>query len=254
MPQARIRVYAELNDFLPSRQRGKEFSISFDAKTSIKHIIESLGIPHTEVDLILINGSAVDFQVYPVENDLISVYPVFESLDISEVSRLRPKPLRSIRFVLDAHLGKLSAYLRMLGFDALYENDYSDAELAEISSRQKRVLLTRDLGVLKRNLVTHGAYVRSEKPRDQLLEVLDRFDLFNAALPFSRCLKCNEVLRRIEKQEILSRLPPRTSDVFFEFKTCPKCNRLYWKGSHYIRMKKMVEGVLTEGREKKTPP
>lgn len=247
MPEAIFRIYAELNDFLPAYLQQKKFVLNFDEKTSIKHIIESLGIPHTEVDLILINGVSVDFQARPAEGDFISVYPVFEGLDIGGVARLRPKPLREPRFILDAHLGKLAVYLRMLGFDTLYENDYEDEALANLASRQKRILLTRDRGLLKRTIVTHGCLIRNEKPVEQLLEVLKRYDLFGNMAAFTRCLVCNELLVPVKKDEIYRRLPSRTAIEFSEFMFCPGCERLFWKGSHYQRMKKVLDLVLEEG-------
>lgn len=243
MPGADFRVYAELNDFLPISHRQKVFQVTFDEKASIKHVIESLGIPHTEVDLILINGNPFDFNAHPVDGDFISVYPVFERLDIGGVSRLRPKPLRIPRFVLDTHLGKLAVYLRMLGFDTLYENDYKDEEMAVIADLQKRILLTRDRGLLKRNRVTHGSFIHTQVPIRQLLEVVQKYDLYNNISPFTRCLICNETLVVVEKGDIWMQLPPQTSERFMEFKTCPRCGRIFWKGSHYQRMKTIVDNI-----------
>src|SRR5262249_31383318 len=156
MNRACFRFYAELNDFLPPGRRGVTFTYSFEGSPSIKDLIEALGVPHTEVDLILVNGESVDFAYRVREGDRISVYPVFESLDITPLLRVRPRPLRETRFVLDTHLGRLAAYLRLLGFDTLYRNDAGDDELARISSGEGRILLTRDRGLLKRSQVTHG--------------------------------------------------------------------------------------------------
>src|SRR5271157_1471134 len=160
MKQASLRFYAELNDFLPPERRATDIPCPFHVSPAVRDLIESLGVPHTEVDLILANGESVDFD-YPVrDGDRISVYPVFESLDIAPLARVRPEPLRHPRFVVDVHLGRLAASLRMLGFDALYRNDASDEELARTSSEQERILLTRDRGLLKRSAVTRGYYVR----------------------------------------------------------------------------------------------
>ncbi len=194
MPQAHFRFYAELNFFLPPNRRQTTFPRAFEGRVSVKDMIESLGVPHTEIDLILVNGESVDFSYLVQDGDQISVYPVFESFDITPVVRVRPKPLREPRFVLDQHLGKLAAYLRMLGFDTLYRNDYDDPELAQISHAEKRTLLTRDRGLLKRSMVTRGYYVRETNPRRQVAEVIRRFDLGGLVAPFRRCITCNGVL------------------------------------------------------------
>ena len=162
MTTAFFRFYAELNNLLPVNQRFRDIRQVFQGNQTVKHLIESLGIPHTEIDLILVNGNSVDFSFVPKEGDHVSVYPVFESFDISTLNHLRPIPLRDLRFVLDGHLGRLAAYLRLLGFDSLYHNDFSDEELAQISDNEKRILLTRDRGLLKRSQVTHGFLLKLE--------------------------------------------------------------------------------------------
>ena len=191
-----IRFYAELNDFLPTVQRQVTFQHCFKQAGSIKDMIENLGVPHTEIDLILINGESVGFSYLVNGGDCISVYPVFESLDISPVSHVRSKPLRRTGFVLDTHLGRLAAYLRMLGLDTLYRNDYDDPTLANISVAEERILLTRDIKLLMRKQITHGYFVRNIQPQQQLLEILRRYDLFKAQQPFSRCIHCNGEIRR----------------------------------------------------------
>lgn len=239
--QAMFRFYAELNDFLPSRKRQRDFTHSFELNASVKDMIEAQGVPHTEIDLILVNGQSVDFSYLVQDGDRISVYPVFELLDVSPVVRLRPSPLRVTRFVLDVHLGRLATYLRMMGFDTLYRNDYEDDELARISSSEHRILLTRDRGLLMRNIVTHGYWLRATRPRQQLVEVLEHFDLFNAVQPFQRCLRCNGLLQPVDKAAISDRLPPKTRQYYDEFHQCRACNRIYWKGSHYQHMRQWVE-------------
>lgn len=190
MPQsakcAWFRFYAELNDFLPPERRMASVARPFVDAAPVKDMIESLGVPHTEVDLILANGVSVDFAYVVRDGDRLSVYPVFEALDITPLVRLRPRPLRESRFVLDTHLGRLARYLRMAGFDTLYRNDYSDAELARISLAEKRILLTRDAGLLNRGMVTHGYYVRETTVRRQFAEVMRRFDLRGSVRPFTR--------------------------------------------------------------------
>jgi len=226
MTQARFRFYAELNDHLPPEKNGLEILHEFQPGASVKDRIEALGVPHTEVDLILVNGRSVDFSYLVQDGDQVSVYPVFESIDISPLLRLRPRPLRDPKFVLDSHLGRLATYLRMLGFDTLYRNDYSDAELARIERDEKRILLTRDRGLLKRASVERGYYVRQTKYRDQVVEILRRFDLFGCVDPFRRCLRCNSPLEPVGNITM-----------------CRGCSKIYWKGSHYERMLRFVEAL-----------
>ena len=243
MKQAGVRFYAELNDFLPPEKTARTITCSFDVGGSVKDMIESLGVPHTEVDLNLANGEPVDFTYRVREGDRICVYPEFRSIDISQQVRLRPQPLHDMRFVADAHLGRLASYLRMLGFDTLYKNDYADEDLARLSANEDRILLTRDRGLLMRTAVKRGCYLRATQPARQLIELLQRFDLARAITPFRRCMQCNAVLRPIPKETISDRLLPHTRQHFNEFYNCPQCGRIYWKGSHYRRMHRLIESV-----------
>lgn len=244
MKQAYFRFYAELNDFLPPELRQRPIPYTFEVSGSVKDAIEALGVPHTEVDLILVNGESVGFSYLVQGGDQISVYPMFEAIDITPLVRVRPEPLRETRFILDVHLGRLAGYLRMLGFDTLYRNDYEDEELARISSQEQRILLTRDRGLLKRTIVSHGYCLRTTNPREQLIEVLRRFDLFRSITPFRRCMHCNGLLASVDKAAISDRLPPKTSQYYDEFRRCQACDRIYWKGSHYERMERFIDQVL----------
>ncbi|MDH7488708.1 MAG: Mut7-C RNAse domain-containing protein [Anaerolineae bacterium] len=248
MVRVYLRFYAELNDFLPPERRQVEFEHPAADRASAKDVVESAGVPHTEVDLILVNGVSVDFAHPVADGDHISVYPVFESVDISPVVRLRPRPLRNPRFVLDTHLGRLAGYLRMLGFDALYRNDYDDAEIVRISSAESRIILTRDKGLLMRNAVTHGYWVRATRVREQALEVVRRFDLAEQARPFTRCTVCNRDLRPVPKEEVADRLLPKTRLYYQDFAVCDPCGRIYWNGSHYEHMRVVVDWILSEAR------
>ncbi len=243
MKRCWFRFYAELNDFLPPERRQAYFSVPFPGRPAVKDLIESLGVPHTEVDLVLVNGEAVDFSYQLEDGDRVSVYPPFETLDITPLLKVRPEPMRNIRFVLDVHLGKLAAYLRMIGFDALYNNNYSDEILARISVEQRRVLLTRDRGLLKRGDVTHGYCIRASDPPSQVVEVLRRFDLFNAIRPFTRCMHCNSTLEGVPKEEVQGRLPAKVCQNFEQFHRCRGCGQVYWKGTHYERMEKFINQV-----------
>lgn len=243
MRQALFRFYAELQDFLPCERRGTAFIHRFWGRPTVKDLIESLGVPHTEVDLILVNGVSVDFSHRVEDGDRVSVYPVFELLDITPQLRVRPEPLREPRFILDTHLGRLAKYLRLAGFDTLYDNRSDDATLAEIAARERRILLTRDRGLLKRGAVTRGYCVRADNPREQLVEVLRRFDLCGKLQPFRRCLCCNGILESVPKSAVQERLPAQVKENFDEFRLCRDCGRVYWKGSHYDHMAGFIAGL-----------
>ncbi len=244
---AYLRFYAELNDFLPPEKRQVLFGHNFSEHQTVKDLIEAVGIPHTEVDLILVNGASVDFTYRPSAGDRISVYPVFEALDITPLLQVRPEPLREPKFVLDTHLGRLASYLRMLGFDTLYRNSFDDEELAEISAGEHRILLTRDRGLLKRSLVTHGYLVRSDEPREQAVEVLSRFDLFDSIKPFSRCMQCNELIQAADPGTVKERIPEKVWRSCSEYSLCPGCGRVYWKGTHYQKMLKLIKQFTSAG-------
>ena len=241
MNLAHFRFYEELNDFLPLERKKVLFPWTFNGNPSVKFAIEALGVPHVEVDMILVNSVPVDFSYKVRDGDTISVYPVFESFDIAGVSPLREKPLRDPKFVLDTHLGKLAKFMRICGFDAFYRNDLNDPEIIILSVTEKRVILTRDRNLLKNKTVTHGYWIRSQQPPEQLREVLNRFDLKNSMQPFTRCLECNTKIIEVSKEGILSQLLPKTKLCYQEFWQCGNCKRIYWKGSHWERMRGVVE-------------
>jgi hypothetical protein len=248
MPRATFRFYAELNDHLPPEHQRVPFEQELSDQATVRDSLRLLAVPESEVDLVLVNGVSVDLSYTVQEGDKVSIYPVFESFDVSSVEKVRPQPLRQPRFILDVHLGKLAYHLRMLGFDTLYRNDYDDAELLTISTNERRVLLTKDRELLEDPAVTRGYCVRGKDPREQLLEVMRRFDLFESIHPFIRCLICNSLLEPVSKEAVLHRLPEKVRELFNEFQLCPTCDRVYWKGSHYERMEKFIEGVMNEGR------
>ena len=248
MTQIQLRFYEELNDFIAPELRRIEFNHDFNHSTSVKDMIESFGIPHTEVELILVNSLSVDFSYIVQDGDRISVYPVFESLDITPLMRLRAKPLRFPRFVIDSNLGRLSRYLRLLGFDCLYCNDYEDESVAKIASGHHRIVLTRDRKLLQRKIITHGYFVRETKPRLQVKEVLKRFDLYRLINPFKRCTHCNGQLEKIGKQRIEHRLEPLTRKYYASFLICDQCHQIYWQGSHHGRTQRLVEEFSTKTR------
>ncbi|MEN8133314.1 MAG: Mut7-C RNAse domain-containing protein, partial [Pseudomonadota bacterium] len=208
---------------------------------SIKDMIESFGVPHPEVEIILVNGNPVDFSYIVQDGDRISVYPMFESFDVSPLVRLRPAPLRTPEFILDTNLGRLARYLRLLGFDCLYRNDYTDREVASIASEEQRTVLTRDRALLQHRTITHGYFVREVRPRQQVKEVLSRFDLDRLVDPFSRCIRCNGTLQAVDKQAIEDQLEPKTRKYYDRFRICTLCGQIYWQGSHHERARRLVE-------------
>ncbi|MEA3475356.1 MAG: Mut7-C RNAse domain-containing protein [Candidatus Cloacimonadota bacterium] len=243
MKTVHLRFYEELNDFLPLEKRKIRFSHSFKNNPSIKDMIESLGIPHTQVDFILSNNNAVDFNYIVQNGDEISVYPVFESLDIQNISKLRPTPLRQIKFIADVHLGKLARYLRMLGFDTLYQNNYTPNQILKISKLEKRIILTKSRELLKRKEVTHGYCITESNLEIRLKRVLNRFNLYDSIIPFSRCMICNTNLESVSKEKIIDRIPKKVKEWQKEFKICPNCNKIYWKGTHYESMMKFINSL-----------
>ncbi len=241
MPHAQFRFYEELNDFLPSDQWKRSLTYTFNGHPAVKNAVEAQGVPHTEVDLILINGQSVDFSAHLRNGDRVSVYPVFESLDISPVQRLRSEPLRETKFILDTQLGGLARKLRMVGFDSKYQNDFKTSEIIQLALLENRIILTRHVGLLKHRDVTHGFWVRSDEPRTQIEEVIRRFDLMEKMTPFNRCMVCNGIIESIPKKNITYRLLPKTREYYNLFFQCQSCKHTYWKGTHYQRMLETIE-------------
>jgi uncharacterized protein with PIN domain len=243
MTTAIFRFYARLNDFLPAERRGQAFSCSCAHAATTKHMIEALGVPHTEVALVMVNGQSVGLHRPIEDGDRIAVYPKFERLDISSLAPMQPLPNGRPRFVAEAHLGGLARLLRMAGFDTLYDNSYEDAAMVELANREGRVLLTRDRALLMHRAVTHGCYVHALKPEAQLRELYERLDLAACARPFSLCMSCNAPLRAIDKQAVLDRLPPRVLERHERFLTCDCCARVYWEGSHWQDMRALLDSL-----------
>jgi uncharacterized protein len=247
MLQAIFRFHGNLDYFLAPKQHNGTVVFDFgqepDGKIAVKHAVESLGIPHTEVDQITANGRVVGFDYGLTAGDVIDVCAWIPKPDHVN---LRPPLPRPVRFVLDTHLGRLAVYLRLLGFDALYRNDYSDAMLAALSQQEQRVLLTRDRGLLKRRLVEFGCCVRENDPKQQLIALLHRYQLIAEVEPWRRCLRCNQLLEPVDKAEILDQLEPKTKRYFNDFRRCGGCRQIYWPGSHYDRMQAFIDQVFEE--------
>ena len=238
-----FRFYEELNDYLPAGQRKRSFTRAVSGTPSVKDAIEAIGVPHTEIDLILVDGVSVRFTHRLRGGERIAVYPVFERFDITPLHRLRPKPLRNPRFVVDVHLGTLARYLRLLGFDTLYRNDLTDPELARLAARQRRILLTRDVGLLKRKTVTRGHWLRARDPERQIEEVAAALQLKRLISPFTRCLACNGRLAPMDRADARDQVPARVYRRFRTFVRCGRCGRVYWRGTHFQRLQRLVARV-----------
>ena len=233
---ASFRFYEELNDFLPPEHQKATIEYRFRDNPGIKDPIEALGIPHSEVELIVVNGNSVGFDYRLQHNDRVSVYPVFESFDVTPLIRLRDKPLRNPAFIVDVNLGKLARWLRMLGFDTLWRNDYDDAQIVSQATENGRIILTRDRRLLYHKRITHGYWVRAVKPALQINEVLARLNLERLVRPFHRCIACNGLIHPVAKDDIDHLLEPLTRKYYEEFYQCGACGKVYWKGSHYEHM------------------
>jgi uncharacterized protein len=241
MAKLNIRFYEELNDFLLEDKKKIRFEHEVFGTPSIKDVIESLSVPHIEVDLILVNGQSVSFTYKINDMDDISVYPVFESFEISGVQHLRLAPLRDPKFILDVQLGSLAKYMRMAGLDSFYRNDLTAGEIVSISLNEKRTILTKDRDILKRKDVTHGFWIRDNNPEEQLKSVISRFHLEQLIAPFTLCLKCNGKIVEVNKEEIKSEIPQKVKLYHNEFKRCSFCGQIYWKGTHYEKMHSFID-------------
>jgi uncharacterized protein with PIN domain len=206
---------------------------------SAKHLLEALGVPHTEVAGLRLDGEARPLSYLPQPGDHLEVIP-------AEAPSVLPRdfPGDSARFILDNHLGKLTTYLSILGFDCLYDPGLEDAGLAAAASRQRRILLTRDRQLLMRREVLFGCWVRSKDPVEQVRQVLERYGLHEQVRLFRRCLRCNEPLVAVPKAQVLPRLQPLTKKYYQQFQLCPACDQVYWPGSHYEHMQQLIPRLL----------
>lgn len=241
-----VRAYGSLNDFLSPARRGVPQVRRLAGSPAVKDVIEATGIPHPEVALVVVDGVPVGFEHRLEPGARVALYPAFRSIDLGETMRPGPpsQDPTDARFVVDGHLGRLAAYLRMCGVDTWYRNGADDDELARVAADEDRILLTRDRGLLKRSIVARGAFVRSDRPAEQLVEMLDRFDLADAVRPFARCLRCNAALVPVEVRDALPRVPHRVRFEQVEFRECPVCARLFWRGSHHRRMERLLAWAL----------
>jgi uncharacterized protein with PIN domain len=261
MPSATVTLHGDLNDFLRPRHGGAvtdgpvtRLEQRFEGHPAVKDLLEAVGVPHPEIAAITVNGAAAGFAHPMRDGDTVEAWPSAEAagLELTTVRSLAtarstgpgdPELPAEPAFVVDGHLGRLAAYLRMLGFDTWYRNDADDDRLAAVSASEGRILLTRDRGLLKRGIVERGAWVRSDQPFEQLVEVVRRFGLAGCWQPFGRCIRCNHALVEASRAEVLDRLEPLTRIHYDDFRRCPGCEAVYWKGSHHARMERLIDRV-----------
>jgi uncharacterized protein len=249
--QVDVRLSGELNDLVALGRRDRRTRVAVHPATTVKDLVESLGVPHTQIDVIVVNGVSVGFGECLREGDRVDVYPASAAAsasasppaDIEPVIHLQPEVSTTPRFLLDVHLGRLARYLRLLGLDAEWEPEATDEQLVWTAGRENRILLTRNRAILKRAAVAQGHLVRKTVPRRQIDEVLSRFGLTGPFITFGRCLVCNARLEDVDKSDVLDLLPPRTRRDYDEFRRCTACGRVYWKGSHYDRLQAQVDEI-----------
>ena len=241
-----LRLFGELNQFFEDKNK-RIREIKYKDRQTIKDILEGIGVPHTEVYFLLKNNQPINFNYLVKNGDSISAYPIFKTINIeSSQKTLRKKFPYQPKFIADAHLGKLVSYLRILGFDTLYYNDYGDKFLADKSAKENRILLTKDHGLLMRKKVKYGYYIRNDNPQKQLSEVIHRYDLKEYINKSSRCPKCNHLLESISKEKIIDRLEPKTKKYYNEFYICTNCDQIYWRGSHFKKIEELINDIEDE--------
>ena len=244
MKQVSFRFYEELNNYLPLEKHKVWFEYIFADATSMQDALLSMEVPLDEIELILVNQQSKGLDYILQDGDRISVYPVFESFDLSGISQIREKPLRNPKFICDVHLGRLSKYMRMLGWDTLYSNQYSPDEMIAISCQEKRIILSRNYQLTRHKKVTHSYWIQSSCPVEQIKDLINKLDLSNKIIPLTRCLKCNQRLVPVEKKKIAHRLEALTAKYYNEFYVCPACDQIYWKGSHFERMSDFIKNTI----------
>jgi len=244
MATIHLRLYEELNDYLPAERRKRTFACEVALDATVGEVVDGLGVERAAVDLVLADGEPVGFDHRVRDGERISLYPVFEAFDVGAVTALPGRPLRETRFVLDVHLGRLARYLRLLGFDALYRNDATDDGLAALATAEGRILLSRDRGLVGRRDVSHAYLVTSEVPREQAAEVVRRLDLTGQVCPFRRCLVCNGEVTAVAVGEVGEPVPEWVRVTHGEVRRCTTCGRIYWQGGHWQRMQRLIAAIL----------
>ncbi|NEM97592.1 Mut7-C ubiquitin/RNAse domain-containing protein [Pontibacter burrus] len=234
---ARFKFHTTLNDFLQKQEQESWINYSFRDVPAIKDAIEAIGVPHPEVNAIVVNGRSVDFTYKLHPDDKVEVYPKGSPVTINLFPNYNPP----FKFVLDVHLGKLARMLRLLGFDTIFDPELTEKELVAIAVSENRILLSRGTGILKHKTIVYGYWLRSQQPDEQLQEVIRYYNLAAEFSIFTRCMVCNGAIAQVTKEQLKEQLPPKTKLYFHEFYQCQNCQRVYWKGSHYERMQEFIQ-------------
>jgi uncharacterized protein len=246
--KVRLCFHGDLSVFLGSKASDAVIERRLAEKTSVKDVIESCGVPHPEVDLILVDEQTVGFDHTLANDTKVEVFAVENRRTDRTEKRLQTVWIT--RFVADGHLGSLTRNLRLLGFDVAYRQNADDRQLLEVMARENRALLTRDRRLLMHAIVQHGYWPRSQNADEQTIEVVRRFDLSELIAPFTRCLRCNAPLEAAAKADIIGKLEPLTKTYYDQFRRCPECKQIYWSGSHFPKLQKRVEEIRSRARGK----
>ena len=242
----RLKFHGDLPFFLGTKTRRETVERALREKTSVKDVIESCGVPHPEVDLILVDGQPLDFH-HTLRTDAdVDVYPVGSSCTHFEKHRLQVSHIT--HFIVDGHLGTLTRNLRLLGFDIAYDRKAHDQQLLSVMESENRALLTRDRRLLMHAVVQTGYSPRSQNAHEQTIEVVRRFDLFDLIAPFTRCLRCNASLQKVAKADVIEKLEPLTKIYYEEFRRCIGCGQIYWAGSHFSKLQERLEEIRAQFR------
>jgi uncharacterized protein with PIN domain/sulfur carrier protein ThiS len=233
---ARFRIYPAIAAFVATERRNVPFDHDCARAATLKNALEALGIPHTEIAAVRVNDAPATLERIVRDADYVEAWGYADTGTT--------QPTVGLDFVADAHLGGLARFLRMLGFDTIHANSITDADIRRLAYDERRVVLSRDRELLKCADVMTGCYVRAIRPEAQLREVACRFGLAKHARPFTRCLRCNTPLTTVDKSQVLCELPQSVARDQHAFYRCGSCNRIYWPGSHYVRMRAALERML----------
>jgi len=238
-----LHFYGELNKFLSPEKRDTDFEFEFKSRRSVKDLIESFGIPHTEIDVILLNDKSIDFSYIVQDGDNIKVYPASETLNLKLIKHLKPQ-FETIKFLVDIHLAKLARYLRLLGLDAICERNLTPENLVEKALDENRIIVTRSRTLLRTKEITYGILIKEDNPEKQLEEIFNRFDFSTYCEPFKRCMECNSILQPIEKEKIIDRLLPKVKEAYDSFTICTHCDKIFWEGTHFDKLSELIKKII----------
>ena len=237
----RLNFHGDLAFFLKPKASDGIVERTLGEKTSVKDVIESCGVPHPEVDLILVSGRPRDFDYAIASDAKIEVFPLGDQFPQFHEKRLQVQ--RIACFVADGHLGRLARNLRLLGLDVAYDRRANDRQLLDVMKSENRALLTRDRRLLMHAIVRHGYCPRSQNADEQTVEVVRRFDLLSSIAPFTRCLRCNAHLQKVAKADVIEKLQPLTKIYYEQFRRCIGCDQIYWAGSHFSKLQKRFDEI-----------